>query len=149
MHRRQAREKALQILFQIDIHQGNAEEIIAERFENDNVDENQRQFITDIVLSTYSNLGEIDRQLKEVLEGWNLERIGKVERSILRIAIYELSFTDLSQSIVINEAVELAKKFSTDQSASFINGILAKRIKNVQPLQADVQADTDNGGTDT
>jgi N utilization substance protein B len=149
MHRRQAREKALQILFQIDIHQGNAKEIVDERFENDNVDENQRQFITDIVLSTYNNLGEIDKQLTELLEGWNIGRIGKVERSILRIAIYELTYTDLSQSIVINEAVELAKKFSTDQSASFVNGILAKRIKGDQPSQSDIHADIDNGGINT
>lgn len=129
MIRRKAREKALQIIFEIDINQGNAESILKERFETDKVDDNQREFISQIVLGTYEHIETIDKQLKSILEGWNIDRIGKVEKNILRLAIYELTYTDMAQSIVINEAVELAKIFSTNQSAGFINGILAKQIK--------------------
>lgn len=129
MYRRKAREKALQILFQFDIQQGDINEIIEDRFENDQIDENQREFITNLIAGAHENLVEIDQALEDVIEGWNLQRIGKVEKNILRLAVYELLFTDLSENIVINEAVELAKTFSTNQSASFINGILAKYIK--------------------
>lgn len=129
MIRRKAREKALQIIFEIDINQGNAESILKERFETDKVDDNQREFISQMVLGTYEHIETIDEQLKSILEGWNIDRIGKVEKNILRLAIYELTYTEMAQSIVINEAVELAKIFSTNQSAGFINGILAKQIK--------------------
>ncbi len=129
MYRRKAREKALQILFQFDIQQGDINEIIEDRFENDQIDENQREFITNLIAGAHENLVEIDQALEDVIEGWNLQRIGKVEKNILRLAVYELLFTDLSENIVINEAVELAKTFSTNQSAGFINGILAKYIK--------------------
>ncbi len=129
MHRKKAREKALQILFQIDIAMESAGDVIDQRFELDQIDQNQREFIRQIVEGTRQHLQEIDLHLERVLEGWNLQRIGKVEKNILRMAVYELTYTDLSASIVINEAVDLAKIFSTNQSAGFINGILAKIIK--------------------
>ncbi|OEH85662.1 transcription antitermination factor NusB [Desulfuribacillus stibiiarsenatis] len=131
MIRRQAREKALQILFQIDINQGEPQDIIRERFELDEVDANHREFIAQIVTGTYENLNTIDEKIKSILKGWDLDRIGKVERSVLRLAIYELMYSDLAQSIIINEAVELAKVFSTNKSAGFINGILAKMVDKV------------------
>ncbi|OEF98442.1 transcription antitermination factor NusB [Desulfuribacillus alkaliarsenatis] len=136
MARRQAREKALQILFEIDIKkETDIQLIVRERFEDDNVTKKQQQFIEEIVAGTHANLQAIDEMLVKVLEGWNIERIGKVERNILRLATYEMFFTDIADSIAINEAVELAKVFSTGQSASFINGILAKLIKTKDPAE--------------
>ena len=73
------------------------------------------------------HLDEIDGMLNEKTEGWNVSRIGKAEISILRLAVYEIRFDDdVPTSVAINEAVELAKKYGQDQSAGFVNGVLAK-----------------------
>ena len=75
-------------------------------------------------------LEEIDQMLSEKTTGWSLQRIGKVELAILRLAVYEMLFDDtIPVSVAINEAVELAKKYGAEDSASFINGVLAKFAK--------------------
>lgn len=74
-------------------------------------------------------LPEIDAKLQEVTEGWKLKRMGKVELSILRLALYEMKYDDhIPEKVAINEAVELAKKFGGDESPAFVNGILAKLV---------------------
>ena len=76
-------------------------------------------------------LGEIDKILEKGISGWKLSRIGKTDIAILRLAVYEMKFDDeIPEKVAINEAVELAKQFGTDASASFINGVLAKIITN-------------------
>ncbi len=75
------------------------------------------------------NLAFIDEKLSEVTTGWSLNRIGRVELSILRIAYYEMKFdSNIVASIAINEAVELSKKYGGDESHSFVNGVLAKLV---------------------
>jgi len=85
-------------------------------------------------MNKYANIvtqkSEIDAMINQIAEGWKTERMGKVDLTILRLAVYEVKFDeDVPASVAINEAVELAKKFGQDGSASFINGILAKFAK--------------------
>ncbi len=128
MDRRRAREKALQILFEIDFHAQELQpmEILENRLDLDDIKGKQGDFIRNLVLGTCENIEDINRILQMILEGWDLSRLGKVEKSVLRLAVYEMKYMDLSRGIVINEAVELTKTFSTDQAASFVNGVLAK-----------------------
>lgn len=78
-----------------------------------------------------SHKEELDKDLSEAISGWKLERVGKVERAILRLALYEMRYDEeVPEKVAINEAVELAKKFGADASAGFVNGVLAKFTKN-------------------
>lgn len=83
--------------------------------------------IKEKALNVISKLSDIDEELKEKVTGWDLTRIGKVELAILRLGVYEIRYDDnVPESVAINEAVELAKKFGPDSSSSFVNGVLAK-----------------------
>ena len=84
----------------------------------------QREFALSLFNGVIDNLKEIDDELKIHLESWDLERVGYIERAILRLGVYELMFTDLDKAIAINEAIELSKKLGTDQSPKFVNGVL-------------------------
>lgn len=96
----------------------------AEQFLPETVD-----FARQIVEGVHQNMAEIDRMISEKSIGWSLERITNVDRAILRMAIYELVHIKTPASVVINEAVNLAKKFSTAESSKFINGILGNLVK--------------------
>lgn len=126
MKRRTAREKALQSLFQIDRSQ--IEPIEAIRY---SLEENESDpFLEDLVIGTTKNLDEIDKHISGNLEKWTIERLGNIDRSILRMATYELIFLeDIPYSVSMDEAIELAKKFGDDNSSKFINSVLSK-IKN-------------------
>lgn len=124
MKRHEAREKALQTLFQTDgteltISEA-IEHVMGEEVEKDN-------FYELLVEGTHSNMGAIDEKLKGHLENWSLERLPKVERTILRMAVFELAFMeDAPASVVMNEAIELSKTFGDDKSSRFVNGVLSK-----------------------
>ena len=86
-----------------------------------------KEFTRDIVASTLNNIEEIDEIIKKAAENWSIERMAIIDRNILRAATYELSYrADIPKPVVINEALEIAKKYSTVESAPFINGILDK-----------------------
>ncbi|MBI5409217.1 MAG: transcription antitermination factor NusB [Nitrospirae bacterium] len=127
MKRRRAREYALQILFQLDMT-GNefTEDVWLEFWEgNEEEDEDVKEFTRDIVASTRKNLAEIDKLIKKAAENWSIERMAIIDRNILRAATCELIYRkDIPPSVVMNEALEIAKKYSTEDSAPFINGIL-------------------------
>ncbi|MEW6600393.1 MAG: transcription antitermination factor NusB [Nitrospirota bacterium] len=128
MKRRRSREYALQILFQLDMT-GKAftEEVWNEFWEGNAEDDEVKQFARDIVASTLNHINEIDEIIKKAAENWSIERMAIIDRNIIRAATYELYYrTDIPGSVVINEAIEIAKKYSTEESASFINGILDK-----------------------
>lgn len=129
--RRLSRELALQVLFQIDLVNANMEKSLKYIFENDKFPEEVKEFTLIIVKGVISNLIEIDKAIKNYADNWSLERITNIDRSILRIAIYEiLHVKDIPKSVSINEAVELAKKYGTKSSFSFVNGVLGKINKN-------------------
>jgi transcription antitermination protein NusB len=133
MRRRRAREYALQILFQIDFK---GREVSGNDFEDFWLDKNEtgdvKKFAEEIVRGTIKSLGEIDLWIEKVAENWVLRRMAAVDRNILRFAAYEILYRkDIPSAVTINEAIEIAKKFSSSESAPFINGILDKLAKEV------------------
>ncbi|MDX8046028.1 transcription antitermination factor NusB [Gracilibacillus sp. S3-1-1] len=126
MKRRNAREKALQILFSLD-----AEEYdLATTIDHTLDEEEHDSFLLNLVNGVIENKEEIDEKIKTYLEKWSLDRVALVERTLLRLATYELVYLqDAPESVVINEAVEIAHVFGDDKSGKFINGVLSKMIK--------------------
>ena len=93
----------------------------------DNINDNERKFITDRVTSIAEKEKEIDPEINRAAQGWSTERMSKVDLAILRLAYYEMKIDDeIPEKVAVDQAVELAKKYGSDESPSFINGILAK-----------------------
>ena len=139
-NRRLSREIALKILFQVDLVHCNVEDVSRYTFQVENVkqynDPNAiMEFSLQLVNGVLSHLLEIDCLIKKYASHWSLERITNIDRNILRIAIYEIVFlSNIPKSVSINEAVELAKKYSTDSSFGFVNGVLGKvKEKELDP----------------
>jgi transcription antitermination protein NusB len=125
--RRKAREIALQVLYQLDIDRGNTGEVLRLYWENFQPSEKTREFCQRLVEGVQENRGEIDQILEKTSDHWALKRMAAVDRSILRLAAFELLYCpDIPFKVTLNEAIELAKKFSTDESSAFINGLLDK-----------------------
>ena len=136
--RRQARELAVQFLYQYDIGGGgDLREAFAAFWPmqpDDNT--NARPFAEELIRGTVEKTGAIDERIKKYTEHWELPRIAAVDRNILRLAIYEMLFRDDIPPVVsINEAVDIAKKYSTRESGAFVNGIL-DRLRGDLPRPA-------------
>lgn len=125
--RTQAREVALQVLYQLDIRDDqSAEELLAEVSQEVSGHDAQELART-LVEGTRANLAAIDAEVEGVAHNWEMKRMAAIDRNILRLGTYELLFRpDLPAPVSINEAVQLAKKFSTKESGGFVNGILDK-----------------------
>ncbi|MBI5183831.1 MAG: transcription antitermination factor NusB [Nitrospinae bacterium] len=131
--RRKAREFALRILYQSDITKEDPRDIISTFWRHKSYPEDIRLFTERLVRDTVENIETIDHLIEESSEHWHLERIGIVERNILRIAVNEfLSMDDIPHNVTIDEAIEIAKRFGTDDSAGFVNGILDKIKKEIE-----------------
>lgn len=125
--RRKAREKALQILFQLDFCDDDIEAISSKYWSGNRSGEKVREFADKLVRGTYAHLDHIDRIISSVVEHWSMKRLASVDRAILRCATYELFYMpDIPSKVTINEAVELAKTFGAEDSSRFINGVLDK-----------------------
>ena len=128
--RRAAREIALNVLYQVDIAKTPLEEALATALEHAGLVEVAFEFTEELVRGTLGNLEVIDERLKELSIGWDPQRQPAVDRNILRMAMYEILFLDyMPPSVSINEAVELAKKYSTEESGRFINGVLGALVR--------------------
>lgn|SRR5690625_1603030 len=124
MNRHQAREKALQTLFQLDVNR----QALVNELEHIEKDETN-SFYVNLLSGVIKEVDKVDEILSNYLENWTIDRIAAVEKTILRIAIYEIKFIDdIPTNVSINEAVELAKKYGDDNSGKFVNGVLAKII---------------------
>lgn len=131
MTRRRARERALQALFRLEFTSAAPDRGELEAFCKEEGSAQPGAFCIEIVLGTFKNIGAIDAAIKAVSEHWDLERMPAVDRNILRAGAYEILFrADIPPAVAINEAIEIAKKYSTADSASFINGILDKIAKS-------------------
>ncbi|HCC68319.1 MAG TPA: transcription antitermination factor NusB [Nitrospiraceae bacterium] len=132
MKRRRAREYALQMLFQLDLSQCPLTSEFIKDFWADKKEESDvKDFANNLVEGTWKNLDKIDELIKKSAEHWSLKRMAAVDRSILRFATYEILYrSDIPSSVAINEAIEIAKKYSTLDSAPFINGILDRISKS-------------------
>ena len=123
--RRSAREFALQILFQIDLTGGAADEVLGQFWSRQDPDTEVREFTERLVHGVVNGRAEIDSRIVDVAENWRIERMGVVDRNVLRIAVFELSSGDQTpEAVVINEAIEIAKRFGSEGSGAFINGVL-------------------------
>ena len=128
LNRTEAREKIMIILYQIDLYVKDnipydLENVFHENLEMDN------KFVRDVVNGVLENRENIDKVITKYLDNWDLDRLGKTDRAILRLSTYEMLYYSTPKIVVINEAVELAKKYSTEDSPSFVNGILAKVVR--------------------
>lgn len=134
MKRRTAREKAVQCLFQIDMAEVKLEDAIELVMEDTDED---AQYMRYLVENTLKNLPAIDEEIKKYLRGWKLERIANVDRAILRLAFFEIMFEpDTPEKVVLNEAIEIAKLFSDEQSHRYINGVLSSFLQAREATQA-------------
>lgn len=128
MTRRQIREQVFKMLFAVDFH--DAEELQTQEglFDDDlTSSEKERDYILERYRNIIEKIGEIDEMINSVSEGWKTRRMAKVDLTLLRLAVYEMKYDeDIPVKVAINEAVELAKQYGTDDSPAFINGVLAK-----------------------
>ena len=151
--RRKARECALQMLFAADVAEMPADEVIrsywAELGEPD-LDQTAREFATRLALQTLSNLDLLDERIRSRAEHWRISRMAVVDRNILRLAVYEFLYEPTPRTVAINEALEIARRFSTYEATQFINGILdaIKRDLDEQQPQKNVQPEPEAEDTD-
>lgn len=135
MNRTGMRVEAFKVLYSIEAQAAeNVEEQIDLYFENNNI-KNQTiiEYVKDIVLGIYKNKQEIEEIIKScIASGWTIDRISKINLSILELAIYEIKYKDIPFKVEINEAVELAKKYEEEKSSKFINGALASAVKQMK-----------------
>ena len=123
LNRTEAREKIMIILYQIDLYDKDnipydLENVFHENLEIDN------KFVRDVVNGVLENKDNIDKIIGKYLENWDLDRLGKTDRAILRLSTYEMLYYNTPNVVVINEAVELAKKYSDDKVVKLINDVL-------------------------
>lgn len=143
MSRKWAREKAMTLVYQVDVIGNNAEDTIKNYFEHEEeeIAQEEREYIVDCVKGVEANLKEINDLIEKYSKGWKLARIAKVDLAILRLSIYEmLKRSDVPNVVSVNEAIELAKKFGGENSASFVNGILGSAIKEIKTDDKDIRA---------
>ena len=124
--RRKARECALQMLFAADVAK-TRESVLTENYWSElgeDLDDSTRSFADNLTNGTLNKLETIDDRIRTRAEHWRIERMAIVDRNILRLAVYEFLFEETPATVVINEALEIARRFSTFEATQFINGIL-------------------------
>jgi transcription antitermination protein NusB len=126
--RRKARECALQMLFAADVVRGTSQEFSTDDYWKElgdsEFDDKTRSFANNLVRGALANNAAIDDKIRTRAEHWRIERMAIVDRNVLRLAVYEFLFEDTPHTVVINEALEIARRFSTFEATQFINGIL-------------------------
>ena len=136
MNRSLAREETFKLLYSLEIQKENLKEQTEIYLENAEIsDENTKKYMMEIVEGIENNINDIENKISENLKkDWKLERISKINLVLLKLAIYEIIYTETPFKVVINEVVELAKKYGDDTSPYFINGILASIVKESENL---------------
>jgi N utilization substance protein B len=145
--RRQSRERALQILFQWDIH-GNTEHWLDDFWERNPPTDEVREFAGRLVNGVMANHEELDRLIGAHATNWTVSRMPVVDRNILRAALYELLWMpEVPAKVTVNEAIELAKQFADDETKKFVNGVLDNIIGTDARL-VEKRGDLSNGATE-
>ena len=128
MNRRSARKHAFELIFQIPFHAAEEYSDIKDMYLS-GAPEDERQFINDEFMGVVANLPDIDKTISESLTGWLLDRVFKSDLAVLRLAVYEITYAaGIPTGVAINEAVELAKTYGTDESYGFVNAVLGKLV---------------------
>jgi transcription antitermination factor NusB len=136
--RTRARELALQVLYQIDLREAELREHIDDLLLASEEPEDVIDFARELVAGALDSQEESDRMITGVAEHWDIGRMAAIDRNILRLAIHEMtSRPDIPEKVSINEAIDLGKKFSTEQSGAFINGILDRIRRQIEDGRTD------------
>lgn len=133
--RHEARKRALDLLYEADIRARSLDRVLTDQ----RADEGLPAFAAQLVEGVRDRLAEIDAMIMSLARGWTLERMPVVDRNILRLGLYELHHTDVPHAVVIDEAVQLAKDLSTDDSGRYVNGILARAARQLEAAGAPEQ----------
>jgi len=136
MNRSAAREKAFKLLYSLEIQKENLDEQLEMYFENEEITEQEaKDYISSVVKGIENNISDIQNKISENLKrDWKIERISKINLVLLKLAIYEILYTETPYKVAINEAIEIAKKYGDDNSPNFVNGILASIVKESENL---------------
>jgi transcription antitermination factor NusB len=130
--RTRARELAIQSLYQLDVQGSDALELLDQFFTESDADDSVRKLAQDWTKGTWKNLQQCDELISASAARWQLDRLSTVDRGILRLSVYQLKFCpDIPPKVVINEAIELAKKFSSEKAPAFVNGVLDAILKKL------------------
>ncbi|MCT4612407.1 MAG: transcription antitermination factor NusB [Clostridia bacterium] len=137
MTRREARKRAFELIFKMDFS------YLTDKFdqldiffdENEEIDEETKNYIMNTVKGVYDNVENIDKMIDENLKGWKFDRLTKVDKSILRLVVFEIYYSkDIPMGVAINEGIEITKEYSTDDAPSFINGVLGTITSNIKEV---------------
>ncbi len=151
MKRRSARVVAVQCLYQMEMNQVPAHEALRAAMEEALTDNESGTDVTDadellayvrgLLDDLVPRIPEIDDMLSQFLQGYQVERLSRVDREVLRVAVYEMIYSnDVPPKVAVNEAIEVAKHFGTEESGKFVNGVLGKMVKQVDELKAQANA---------
>lgn len=140
--RTRAREIALQLLYQVDVCGDDALRDVQDLASAESKEPEVREFAVELCRGTLQQRAEIDARIQKIAKNWNIQRMAAIDRNILRMAMYELLHSDgAPPKVVINEAIELGKKFSTQHSGAFVNGILDKAREQIEAERGPTSTD--------
>ena len=144
MSRRESREHSLRFLFQMEFHDNDDIDVLKERFlEEAGLKDNELNYFNNIVDGVFRLREQLDDIYSIYLKNWNLSRVARIDQTILRIATYEITYIDdVPFNVSVSEAVVLAKKYSTEESRAFINGVL-KNLENSKNKEIIITEETE------
>jgi len=138
MSRRRARERALQVLFQVDLGNADPAETFCRMNESFGTLSKNGDFAKRLVEGTLANLASIDQIIAKISKDWKINRMANVDRNIMRLALYEILYCeDIPNSVSVNEAIELGKVYGGEESGRFINGILGRVLEDPEEYKSD------------
>ncbi|ERK48140.1 transcription antitermination factor NusB [Leptotrichia sp. oral taxon 879] len=133
MTRREIREEIFKLLFEYELINNNIEKRINDVINEESLKKDEEvNFLRSYVTEIIANENILIERIKDVLEGWTYERLGTIEKVLLKVSFYEITIKNIGYEIAINEVLEIAKKYSYNDTKDFLNGILAKLIKNIK-----------------
>ena len=136
MTRREIREEIFKLLFEHELIDNNIEKRINDVINEENLKKNDEiDFLRSYVTEIIENENILIEKIKNILDGWTYERLGTIEKVLLKISFYEITIKDIGYEIAINEVLEIAKKYSYNDTKEFLNGILAKLVKDIKEEQ--------------
>lgn len=144
--RRRAREDTLRILFRLEFNDQDVEEVVARYWKERKAEKEVREYSNWLTRGIVSRKKKMDSIIQSASEHWRLSRMTLIDRNVLRMALFELLFEEnIAPAIIINEAIEIAKKYSGEEAAPFINGILDAVRKNLEQVRKSLKEENDNG----
>ena len=136
MTRREIREEIFKLLFEHELIDNNIEKRINDVINEENLKKNDEiDFLRSYVTEIIKNENILIEKIKNILDGWTYERLGTIEKVLLKISFYEITIKNIGYEIAINEVLEIAKKYSYNDTKEFLNGILAKLVKDIKEEQ--------------